>query len=451
MDREIDILHATRSRLPFGIIGFLLFVLFLAYGSWWKKDAIRHDMTSYYAYLNAAVLHHDLTLAFDDGTYGDQFSWTTDAKNGRIFRMTMGVSLMESPFFLVADVGARLFGLERKAYSPYSVFFLFLGSFIYQLWGLWYLFKIVSAFFSEKTGLLVIAAMALGTNLLYYTYEEALMAHSFNFFLYSALLYFTLSWHQKPKNKTAVKLGLILGFLVLIRPIHALAIFIPFLYDAQNKAKWLMLKNNLHHLLIMAFCGLLVISPQLIYWKYFSGDWLYYSYGDEHFFFDAPMILKGLFGFRKGWLIYTPLMVFAIIGLLPLFRKYKRFTIMMAIFLPIYMYVVFSWWCWWYGGGYGSRSMIDILPLMALPLAAFFQVLIDQLKHGGKLVLMLVFLCVSLNIFQINQYQSSLLHWDSMTWPLYKKIFLTNTWPSNYEELLSPPDYPAAKSGKRDI
>lgn len=450
MGREINII-AKRSRLPFGVIGFLLFALFIFYGAWRKNGAIRHDMTSYYAYLNAAVLHYDLSLSFDDGSYGDQFSWTTDAKNGRIFRMTMGVSLMESPFYLLADLGARVFGLERKAYSPFYVFFLFLGSFVYQLWGLWYLFKLVSSYFNEKLAFLVVVALALGTNLLYYTYEEALMAHSFNFFLYAALLYYTLSWHQKPTQKTALKLGFILGFLVLIRPIHILAVLIPLLYDAQNKAKWVLVKNYLHHVLILAFCGFIVLSPQLIYWKYFSGDWIYYSYGDEHFFLDAPMILKGLFGFRKGWFIYTPLMIFAFFGLWSFLRKHRSFVFPVAIFLPAYIYVVFSWWCWWYGGGFGSRSMIDVLPLMALPLAAFFHFLTERLKHGGKLATLIAALCISLNIFQIKQYNSSLLHWDSMTWPLYKRIFLDNTWPADYEELISPPDYQAAKEGKRDI
>ncbi len=447
MGREINI-DAKRSRLPFGVIGFLLFALFIWQKAWMDKVAIRHDMTSYYAYLNAAVLHHDLTLSFDDGSYGDQFAWTTPAKNGKIIRMTMGVSLLESPFFLMADLSARIFGFERNAYSPHYVFFLFLGSFLYLLWGLWFIFKLVAACFTERLGLLVVVALALGTNLYYYTYEEALMAHSFNFFLYAGLLYFTLSWHQTPSGKNAIKLGIILGFLVLIRPIHILAILIPLLYDAQNNVKWMMLKNHIRHLLIVAFCILLVISPQLIYWKYLSGNWVYYSYGDEHFYFDAPMILKGLFGFRKGWLIYTPLMIPALVGLWPFLGRYRAFALLYAIFLPAYIYTVFSWWCWWYGGGFGSRSMIDVLPLMALPLAAFFQ-LFSGYKRLFSIFLLLG--AIGLNLFQTRQYKSSLLHWDGMTWPLYKRIFLKTSWPADYEDLISPPDYPAAKEGKRDI
>lgn len=405
-------------------------------------------MTSYYAYLNALVFHQDLSLSFDDGSYGDQFAWSTPVENGKIIRMTMGVSLLESPFMLLADAGARLFGLERKAYSPHYVFFLFLGSFFYLLWGLWYIFKVVAAYFGEKLSLLIVLALVLGTNLYYYTYEEALMAHSFNFFLYAALLYFTLVWHQAPSGNTAAKLGCVLGFLILIRPIHALALLIPLLYDAQNKAKWAMLKNHFHQLFFVVLCCFIVLSPQLIYWKYLSGNWLYYSYGNEHFFFDAPMVLKGLLGFRKGWLIYTPLMFFALLGLWPFLRRYNAFTILFTIFLPAYIYIVFSWWCWWYGGGFGSRSMIDILPLMALPLAALLKLLSG---YRRIVAVILVFLGIGLNLFQTKQYKTSLLHWDSMTWPLYKRIFLKNTWPADYEKLISPPDYAAAKEGKRDI
>ncbi|MHB1278445.1 MAG: glycosyltransferase family 39 protein [Bacteroidia bacterium] len=430
------------------MIGFLLFALFLWQKAWSDKDAIRHDMTSYYAYLNAAVFHQDLTLSFDDGSYGDQFAWTTPAKNGKVIRMTMGVSLMESPLFLLADVGAGIFGLDRNAYSPYYVFSLFLGSFLYLLWGLWYIFKLVAACFSERSGILVVLALALGTNLYYYTYEEALMAHGFNFFLYSALLYFTLSWHQSPSGKTAAKLGIILGLLVLIRPIHVLAILIPLLYDAQNRAKWLQVKKHIRHFLIAILCAFIVLSPQLIYWKYLSGNWLYYSYGDEHFFFDAPMILKGLFGFRKGWFIYTPLMILALLGLWPFLRRNRPFALLFALFLPAYIYTVFSWWCWWYGGGFGSRPMIDILPLMALPLATFIHIMSG---YKRLLAIFLVLGTMGLNLFQTKQYKTTLLHWDGMTWSLYKRTFLETRWPADYENLISPPDYAAAKEGKRDI
>jgi hypothetical protein len=96
----------------------------------------------------------------------------------------------------------------------------------------------------------------------------------------------------------------------------------------------------------------------------------YYSYGDEGFFFTNPQIINGLFSYRKGWLIYTPLMIFALLGILTLARrKFQQFFIPVLIFTVANIYVVYSWWCWWYGGSFGSRPMIDSYPLMAVALA----------------------------------------------------------------------------------
>ena len=62
----------------------------------------------------------------------------------------------------------------------------------------------------------------------------------------------------------------------------------------------------------MALMVVLVWVPQMIYWNEMTGHWLYFSYGsDERFFFGDPAIIKGLFSYRKGLFIYTPLLLFA--------------------------------------------------------------------------------------------------------------------------------------------
>ena len=66
----------------------------------------------------------------------------------------------------------------------------------------------------------------------------------------------------------------------------------------------------------------LVWVPQMIYWKEMTGRWLYFSYGsDERFFFGDPAIIKGLFSYRKGLFIYTPLLLFAFAGVISLWLK----------------------------------------------------------------------------------------------------------------------------------
>ena len=82
--------------------------------------------------------------------------------------------------------------------------------------------------------------------------------------------------------------------------------------------------------------------------------------------------------------------------------------------LGIAIYVVFSWWTWWYGGSFGSRPMIDYYGLMAFPMAALIQKLAET-KWWIRIVTTTVFVFfIYLNQFQMSQYRTSLLHWDTI-------------------------------------
>ncbi|MBI1221971.1 MAG: hypothetical protein GC180_05140 [Bacteroidetes bacterium] len=445
-------IKANRSRLTVGLIGFVFLFIMLAEKQWNRPDAIRHDMTSYYGYLPAVFINHDLTLSYSDQPeYEGQYAWVVGAEKGKILRMTMGLAVMETPFFAVADVGASLFGLERKAYSPWFFFFMYLGAVFYLTLAVKLCIQNLKYFFSSEVATLTTLALVFGTNLYYYSFCEALMSHVFNFFLYTWLINRCIHWHLQPNAKDAAAMGLAIGLLILIRPIHILALLIPLLYQGGSVEKWLKLRNRGTHIIWMALIIAACVFPQLAYWKYLSGNWFVYTYRDEHFFFNQPMIWKGLLGFRKGWLIYSPIMFLSLFGLIWSRRRLGEFKLVFLLLLPCYGYVVFSWWCWWYGGSFGSRPMIDLLPLMAFPLANFFQFMTNRYRRGFNYAVLTVLAFCYLNIFQIRQYQSSELHWDSMTRELYFKIFLNNTWPDNYENLLSHPDYEAAKKGTRDI
>src|SRR6185436_10253555 len=118
---------------------------------------------------------------------------------------------------------------------------------------------------------------------------------------------------------------------------------------------------------MMAVLGILIFLPQLFYWKHQTGSWFFNSYLNEHFYFNNPHVFYGLFSFRKGWLVYTPIMFFALAGLYTLFKTMKEFFYPVLILFLLYIYVAFSWWCWWYGGSYGQRALIDIYPFLAVP------------------------------------------------------------------------------------
>jgi hypothetical protein len=135
------------------------------------------------------------------------------------------------------------------------------------------------------------------------------------------------------------------------------------------------------------------------------------------------------------------------IALLGFFIKQKNTQIMKAflVMLPLFVFVVFSWWCWWYGGSLGSRVMIDTYPFMAIGLGLIIKrALRSTLLLKISLSFALLF-CVVLNLNQTWQYSLGMLHWDSMTKPAYQSIFLKDVPPTNFQELIKAPDYEAAK------
>jgi hypothetical protein len=143
--------------------------------------------------------------------------------------------------------------------------------------------------------------------------------------------------------------------------------------------------------------------PQMAYWKHVSGYRFFNSYG-EHFRFDFahPHIREGLIGFSNGWLIYTPIMVFALSGIFMMRGKRRDFLLPIAVILPIYIYVIYSWWCYNYINGFGSRPMIDAYPLLAIPLSIFIEKVLKNKFLTVFSLLIAVFL-IGLNVFQTWQ------------------------------------------------
>jgi hypothetical protein len=200
-------------------------------------------------------------------------------------------------------------------------------------------------------------------------------------------------------------------------------------------------------LILIAIFAFLVLVPQMIYWKTVTGNWIYYSYGDQGFFFLNPHLTDVLFSFRKGWFIYTPVMIFAVLGIYLLFRNNKAFFLPVLILLAVYLYVVSSWWCWWYGGSLGQRELIDIYPVMALPLATVIHWVYKRASLWHYLAGLLVLFSVLLGAFYNVQYYYGAIHWDSMTRRAYFDSFGRVHPSPRFQKLLKSPDYDRALRG----
>jgi len=425
----------------------------------WKSPTrvIQWDVIDYYGYLPAAFIYHDISLKFKDHYTGNKHFvfWAKKTTTGSyVFKMTMGLSVMYSPFFFVANALAVPLGYDTGGYSSPYRFAIVMAALFYLALGLIFLSSMLRFYFSEWITGFVILAIGMGSNLFWYSTFEPGMTHVYTFALVSVFLYLTILWHRHNTFLQAILLGLIVGLLTLIRPVNVLMVLFFIFYDVKSvgdiKNKFFFFWHRFPQLLLMVGLGFLVLLPQFIYWKTVTGQWLYYSYGKEGFFFLHPHILNVLFSFRKGWFVYTPVMIFAVAGIYFLYKRNKQFFLPVSLFLIVYLYVVSSWWSWWYGGSLGQRELIDIYPIMAFPLAALLAWLGSEKWHLTYPVGLLLFLSVLLGAFHNVQYYYGSIHWDSMTRKAYFDSFGRVHPSAKFNQLLKHPDYEGALHGRSE-
>lgn len=447
-------LHLKDSRSKFSIYFVLLVVVtrILISGDW-KKDnkVIVADVVSYYAYLPATFIFHDIKLekqeTFDNGIF-----WPEPLPDGnKVIKTSMGMSILYSPFFLISHGIAKLSGGDTYGFSPIYKIGLLASAVFYLFIGLLFLRSILRKYFSESITALTILTIVLGTNLLNYSTYDACMSHSYNFALINLFVWYTIEWYKSPKLFSIILLGLLSGLITLVRPSNIIVLIFFILYGVFSK-ETLKQRINLvfrkfHWFVFMGIAFFMVWVPQMLYWHSITGHWLVNSYPDERFFWGNPHFIDGFFSYRKGWLVYTPVMVFALVGIPFLFKKLKTFAWAISIFMLLATYIIVSWWCWWYGGSFGMRSFVDYYGILAIPMALIFTEIWKRRKYSRIIVFGIVLLSLVQNNFFLEKYKRSSIHYDSMT----KAAFWNSFWhlrpQQDFWELLETPDYQKALEG----
>jgi len=452
----------TKFITVYTLIFILVYMLF--FNDYWKplhntsETPFKYDVDQYYSYLPATFIHHDLDFKFPN------VYWLATAKNGhRVPKMAYGMALMYSPFFAL---GYKIAYNQHSPLDGYSEPFktsVHYGSFFYCLLGLIFLALVLRRFFTDGATALTLATIFFATNLFNYTMRDGEMSHAYGFFLISLFLWLTCRWHERQKSIYFLWIGMVIGLASLVRPTEILIsiVFIGYgirsFEDLKNKLKQIILSYKNIPLLLIGF--FILWLPQLIFWKMKTDQFFFFSYGEETFYWSDPQILNLLFSYRKGWFVYTPVMIFAIVGLFMLKDKAKNFTLPIIIYMIINIYILSCWWCWWYGGSLGMRALIQCYALLAIPMAAFFERIfsfnfkMQFLTIASKsLVVMCLALFLFVNQLQTMQFDPAMLHFDSMSkesyWHTFGKFkFDPEDWEQQQEDLIHP-NYEEAMKGK---
>jgi len=422
---------------------------------WQNEDVIEFDVKAYYSYLPAIFIYNDISLKFLDNNsriYNEM--WPVKIPNGnRLIVTSYGMSVLYSPFFFLAHGYTKLDSkYESDGYSMPYRFAINFSSVFYLLLGLLFLRKLLQRYFREWIAALVLLAIAVGTNLAYFTTYAAAMPHSYNFALLTLFLWSVIKWYDSPTRLKAIGVGTLFGLIVLIRPTNILVFFILLLWGVSSwkdlRDRILFYIKRIDYVAIMLIFFLLVWMPQFFYWKEITGEWIFYSYSAKNasFFWGNPQIFDILFSYKKGWFVYTPIMFIAFLGIFLLRKKLKGAFWPILLFVILNIYTQSCWWSWWFGGSFGVRVFIDSYGIMALPLAMVLDVSSKNriLKFiAPSIILVLIWY----NTFQIRQYNHSAIHfwWNSKAgyWENFLRLYPSN----EYWDMVRIPDYYLARKG----
>lgn len=391
------------------------------------------DASGYYAYLPQTFIYHTADFNFLDeirtkyqGSKFDELLQPNESGK-RVNKYFVGTAVCMAPMYFVAHICTAISGGDTDGYSWMYLFSACLSALIFWFLGIVSIILLLRNY-QVKNGFILfgIIALTFGTNLHFYTIYEPAFSHVYSFGLIAFLMLQTQRFALVPKSRYVIWIFVLLGLITILRPTNFLVVLlIPFFFgNLKNffgNLKWLVREKWPVLLLAMAlFLG--IIFLQFLNVHHQHGFWGFNVYSAEKFdFLTNPKIPEVLFGYRKGFFVYTPFMLLLLPALFFLYRRSRYFFIGFMLFTSVFVYFMAAWWCWYYGGSLGMRPLVDIYALLIVPVVLMFS----ELKNIFRL-LVLVFsgFAIWFNLLLNYQFTNAILHYDAMNKERYWQIFL---------------------------
>lgn len=377
------------------------------------------DQVGYYSFLPAFFVYdydgHKLPNDIVEKTGG---GFTVDSISGKIkTRYTYGVALMQAPFFGLVHLHNKIKGLNIDGFSGNYHNIPNYATLFYGILGLILLYFFLQTKVGKVPAAISIITILLGTNLFYYLTDTTGMSHSYSFFCFTAVLFFS-----KKIDKSLFYFSIWFFFsmlTVIIRPINGIFILAVIAIMISHREKPLgFIKSifSLKNILAVVLIGFIVILPQLLYWHYLSGSLIHDSYQGESFTnLTSPKLIEFWFSFNNGVFTYNPIYLILIpIFILLALKRENSGIVSLFVFLLV-SYLCASWYSFSFGCGYGSRNFVEYTALFSIPLAAFIKHLTQSKWFLKALFIFPTLIFIIINQLLISNYEKCFFgedNWD---------------------------------------
>ncbi len=415
-----------------------IFIITSRFSNVHEKE-ISFDVLGYYMYLPATFIYGDPLL--------EDISWLEEKRKkgdlaGTLYMVSynqegepmyfflMGMSVFYLPWFLIGHAFAYLLDFPPDGFSAPYVYALICGGAFYTLLGILFIIKLLRKFFSDRLVAILAVLFMFGTNTVHHLIAKDLETVNVLFMLCAAVFYFTIRWHKTLSRNYLFGIGACIALMALVKPSEILIGLLPVFYGVWNwetlTAKFILIWEKRTDFIITVGIGLVILLPQMIYWLIKVGKPIHDSYYNPGVGIDwwNPHTLDVLFSYRKGWLLYTPVMIFALVGFFFWRKKDKpSYSGGLAYFL-VSFYIMSCWTEWWYGSSFSCRPVITLYPILLMGLGAFLEFVWNRQRKLTYLLVPLFGFFIYMNQFQWWQFKNYILHDYSMSKAYYWKAFL---------------------------
>lgn len=360
------------------IIFFVIFLgcIFLLTGRLYiTKSAIGGDAVYYYSALRSLTIDHDLNFDAEYQYFHHSTSPFTGNKKipvipeknpvtGKLPSIyPIGTAIFLYPSFLITH-----FLLRGDGYNIIYQFVAALTSLTYAFLGILLIYSLGKKLFNPEIAFLSALSIWLATPLIYYMTMEPLNSQPLSFFAVSFFIYLWFKIRNQQSIKGWVILGIVGGLMSIIRYQDGLFILIPFIDGLIQRV-------GLTRLIIFILSILITLIPQFWANNYLFGSILTTGYQNTGFpYLLKPWIFYSLFSLQRGLLVWSPVIIFALIGVYWFYKKSKIIAMLLAAAFLIQLYIVSSWTDPSQGDSFGNRILLNCNGIFALGLMQFLEI-----------------------------------------------------------------------------
>lgn len=434
------------------------FIVFLVLSTWLVafrannvvENEISWDVFGYYLPLQATFIEGDPMLNDrawveelnkDHQLSGTIYQVSSNDQGEPMYFFLFGMSYLYAFFFAIGHLFASWLGYAQNGLSPPYQYALVYGCMLYTIIGLYYFRKVLKHYFSEQIVSILLVVLVLGTNYSHHMTLKNLETVNVLFMFAAIIIWNTIRWYDNYRAKNLIIIGASITLMALAKPSEVLIVLVPVLWGLSSITgigkRLLLFWNYRNQFFIAIGICLLIAIPQMYYWYAKTGSILFDTYKNPGVGLDlfSPHLVDSLVSYRKGWLLYTPIMLFALIGYVLLFKK--RRDLFLGLFLPfvIGFYIISSWTEFWYGAGFSNRPVISLYPVLFIPFGFFLTWLFERKVVLQASVFGLMVFFIFLNQFQWWQLRNYVLDPYRTTGAYYWSTFLATEFTPEQEKL----------------